>query len=107
MTSSQLATAIAAADHAAAARLHEHVNALWAAKNDPDATRALLRCFADELENVRSRLHDALEPIWWNRVGLDQALRTYADAQVWARSNADCDELSRLFVRTMTAHGDW
>ncbi|MWV48339.1 hypothetical protein GRS96_03490 [Rathayibacter sp. VKM Ac-2803] len=96
-----LAAALAAADVSAAARLDAHITTLWDSKPDPDATRSLLRELATELADVRARLNAALNPAWWTEASSDVILQTYEDAQVWTRSNPDCDELTRLFVQVV------
>lgn len=98
-----LRSALARADRSADARLRSHVDALWAAKADPDTARALLATLRREFDEAMAQLQAALVPGWWDQATPETIVTTYESARVWRDADADSEELARLFTSQLTA----
>lgn len=80
------------------ATLDSYIDALWAAKADPEQMRRLLARYRSEVEAARLLLAAAAELQWWSGVGAERLEQACRAARIWAEGDPVCAELERGFA---------
>jgi hypothetical protein len=97
----QIYAALLAARARSEALLLAHIEALWAAKSDPEAARALRISLRQERDGAHARLRAATDPLWWEAATPDTIGAVYEGSHLWSRADPDCRELETLFLSTL------
>ena len=74
------------------------IDALWAAKTDPDETRRLLARHRLEVDAARRLLAAAGEPGWWRHATAEQVADCCTAARIWAEGDPICADLEHAFA---------